>query len=63
MVATHTAGLYQGGATARYPIRNSPTANAKQLSPGVFTIASQRYVAVQVSFSDIFEFTMDCYEE
>lgn len=62
-VAALTSGLFQGGATARYVLRNSPTANAKQVSAGVFSIAASRYVAVQVGFSDIFEFTMDCFEE
>ena len=58
-----TSGSFMGGATARYPLRNSTTANGKQQAPGVFAIGASRYAAVQVSFSDIFEFTMDCFEQ
>lgn len=58
-----TSGLFQGGAAARYPLRNSTTANKKEIYPGTFSIGASRYVAVQVSFSDIFEFSMDCYEQ
>lgn len=57
------AGLFQGGASAQYVMRNGATANVPQANPGVFTIAQNRYMAIQVGFSANYEVSMDCYEQ
>lgn len=58
-----TSGLYQGGDAGQYALNAGATINLKGAEPGVFAIASQRYVGIQTALSVVYQVSMDCYEE
>ena len=58
-----TSGLFQGGATAQLPLRTGTTANVPYVNPGVFSVAQNRYMAIQINTTLVAEFGMDCFEQ